>query len=96
MTVIEKQTATKLGLCEKAVGTREAHGAGGALSSSIVTVESMKVGDVEAKDIQVGVLDLSNLTKCSGLEEFAGIIGYNFMRDYRVVIDYPKQEIYFE
>ena len=56
----------------------------------------MEVGDIEARDLQVGVLDLSNLTKCGCIEEFAGIIGYNFVKDYRVVIDYQKQEIHFE
>ncbi len=96
MTVIEKQTAIELGLCEKASTTREAHGAGGALSSSMVTVKSMKVGNTEARDIQAGVLDLSNLTKSDCIEKFAGIIGYNFMKDYRVTIDYPKKEIYFK
>ncbi|UCH30934.1 MAG: clan AA aspartic protease [Candidatus Bathyarchaeota archaeon] len=96
MTVIEKKTAVKLGLCGKASTTREAHGAGGTLSSSMTTVKSMKVGDVEARDLQVGILDLSNLTKCGCIEEFAGIIGYNFVKDYRVIIDYPKQEIHFE
>ena len=96
MTVIEKQTAVKLGLCNKALTKREAHGAGGALSSSITTIESMKVGDVEAKNVQAGVLDLSHLMKSGCIEEFAGIIGYNFVKDYRVTIDYPKQEIIFE
>ena len=56
----------------------------------------MKVGDVEAKNLQVGVLDLSHLMKSGCIEEFAGIIGYNFVKDYRVTIDYPKQEIIFE
>ncbi|UCE96579.1 MAG: clan AA aspartic protease [Candidatus Bathyarchaeota archaeon] len=96
MTVIEKQTAAKLGLYEKAESTKKAHGAGGALSSSIVIIESIKVGNVEAKNIQAGVLDLSNLTKCGCIEEFAGILGYNFMKDHKVIIDYPKQEIHFE
>ncbi|UCG36640.1 MAG: clan AA aspartic protease [Candidatus Bathyarchaeota archaeon] len=96
VTVIEKQTAAKLGLSEKVGATREALGAGGALSSSMATDKSKKVGDVEARDLLVGVLDLSNLMKCSCLEEFGGIIGYNFVKDYRVTIDYPKQEIHFE
>jgi hypothetical protein len=96
MTVIEKQTAEKLGLCEQGETIREAHGCGGARPSSVATVKSMKVGDVEARDLQVGVLDLSNLKKTGCIEEFAGILGYNFVKDYRVTIDYPKQEIHFE
>ncbi len=96
MTVIEKQTAEKLGLSDKARATRNALGAGGALVATTLTVESIKVDNVEAKDIQVGVLDLSNVSKCGCIGDFGGIIGYNFVKDYRVLIDYPKQEIFFK
>ncbi len=96
MTVIEKQTAEKLGLSRKALATRNALGAGGALVATTLAVESIKVGDVEAKDIQVGVLDLSNVSKCGCIGDFGGIIGYNFVKDYKVLIDYPKQEIFFK
>ncbi|MDH5734253.1 MAG: retropepsin-like domain-containing protein, partial [Candidatus Bathyarchaeota archaeon] len=70
--------------------------AGGTLSSSILNVESIKIDDVEAKDIQVGVMDLSIMAKCGCLVELGGIIGYNFMKDYKAIIDYPKHEIFFE
>ncbi len=96
MTVIEKQTAEKLGLSSKALGKRDALGAGGALVSTIHNVESIKVDDIEAKDIQVGVLDLSSASKNGCIGEFGGIIGYNFVKDYRVLIDYPKHEIFFK
>ncbi|MCW3977260.1 MAG: retroviral-like aspartic protease family protein [Candidatus Bathyarchaeota archaeon] len=96
MTIIEKETAEKLGLCDKAHTTRNALGAGGVLVSSMLNVESIKVDDVEARNLQVGVLDLSNVSKCGCIGEFGGIIGYNFTKDYRVIIDYPKQEIFFK
>ncbi|MGD8506772.1 MAG: retropepsin-like aspartic protease [Candidatus Bathyarchaeota archaeon] len=96
MTIIEKRTAEKLGLSDKALATRNALGAGGALVATTLTVESIKVDDVEAKNIQVGVLDLSNVSKCGCIGDFGGIIGYNFVKDYRVLIDYPKQEIFFK
>lgn len=96
MTVIEKQTAEKLGLLDKTLGKRDALGAGGALVSTIHIVESIKVDDVEAKDIKVGVMDLSSVSKCGCIGDFGGIIGYNFVKDYRILIDYPKQEIFFK
>ncbi len=96
MTIIEKQTAEELGLDKKVLGTRPAQGAGGVLSSAMLRVDSILVDNVEAKDIQVGVLDLSNVSKCGCVEQLGGIIGYNFVKDYRVTIDYPKQEIHFE
>ncbi len=96
ITVIEKETAEKLGLSDKTHATRNALGAGGTIVSSMVNVESIKVDGVEERDIQVGVLDLSNVAKCGCIGEFGGIIGYNFVKDYKVLIDYPKQEISFE
>lgn len=96
MTIVEKQTAERLGLSGDRSATRDALGAGGALSSTVATIESIKIGEVEAKDIQVGILDLSNLTKSGCVEEFAGIIGYNFVKDHKVIIDYPRKEILFE
>jgi predicted aspartyl protease len=96
MTVIEKQTAERLGLSDKASGTRDALGAGGALVATMLTVESIKVDNVEAKNIRVGVMDLSTVAKCGCLGELGGILGYNFVKDHRVLIDYPKQEIIFE
>ncbi len=96
MTIVEKQTAERLGLSGDRSATRDALGAGGALSSTAATIESIKIGEVEAKDIQVGILDLSNLTKSGCVEEFAGIIGYNFVKDHKVIIDYPRKEILLE
>lgn len=96
MTIIEKQTAEKLGLADKVQATRSALGAGGAVTSSILKVESIEVDDIKVRDLQVGILDLSNISKCACIGEFGGIIGYNFVKDYRIIIDYPKQEISFE
>lgn len=96
LTIIEKQAAEKLGFSSDASATREAVGAGGAVVASLLNVGSTKIDDVEAKDIQAAVVDLSNVAKCGCIARLAGIIGYNFLKDYRVIIDYPKQEIYFE
>ena len=96
-TVISNQTAEKLGLdnslpgcCESATG-RPARGAGGPVAARATTVESVEVGDVEVKNVEVALIDLTSLDR-----NWDGIIGYTFMKDYKVVIDYPKQEISFE
>ncbi len=96
MTVIEEQTAKKLGLHRNALATRNAQSASGPIVTTILNVESIKVDDVEAKDIKVGVIDLSNVSKCGCIGDLGGIIGYNFVKDYKVLIDYPKQEIFFK
>jgi len=58
-------------------------------------VESVQVGNVEVRNIPVAITDLTNISKCVETP-LAGIIGYSFMKDYRVIIDYPNRQISFE
>jgi clan AA aspartic protease (TIGR02281 family) len=95
-TVISNQTAEKLGLNENSPGCceaagRSAQGAGGPVAARTTTVESVRVEDVEVKNLEVALIDLTSLSK-----NWDGIIGYTFMKNYRVVIDYPRQQISFE
>ncbi len=96
-TVISNQIAEKLGLqtdppecCGPATG-RSAQGAGGPVAARATTVASVEVGDVKVKNIEVALIDLTSLDK-----SWDGIIGYTFMKDYKVIIDYPRREISFE
>ncbi len=98
--VLSSQTAERLGLLEEAgccgsVSGRGAQGAGGAVAARATTVESLRVGDVEEKDIEVAIMDLMNVSRAVE-QKLDGIIGRNFMQGYRVIIDYPRQEIFFE
>ena len=45
---------------------------------------------IEKKNISALAIDISHLEMASG-EEIAGIIGFEFLKDYELVIDYPKQ-----
>jgi clan AA aspartic protease (TIGR02281 family) len=95
-TVISNQTAEKLGLNENSPGCCEAagqsaQGAGGPVAARTATVESVRVEDVEVKNLEVALIDLTSLSK-----DWNGIIGYTFMKNYKVVIDYPRQQISFE
>lgn len=100
-TVITNQTAKKLGIslqetgcCESTRG-RSAQGAGGVVAARTTTVDSIRVGDTEEKDIEVAIIDLTDLSTTLK-QTLDGIIGKNFMKNYRVIIDYPNQEIHFE
>jgi len=96
-TVISIPTAEKLGLSTSSLGCyesatgRSAQGAGGPVAARAATVESVEIGDVEVKNVEVALIDLTSLDK-----NWDGIIGYTFMKDFRVVVDYPKQDILFE
>ena len=95
VTVISRQTAEKLAISENPSTPKKGHCCGGEIDMSPITVESVQVGDVEAKNIPAALMDLSTISKCVGTD-LEGIIGHSFMKDYRVVIDYPNNVISFE
>ncbi len=95
VTVISEQTAKKIGVSENSSTLKKGHGCCGEMDMSLLRVESVQVGDVEVNDIQVALMDLSTISKAVGTD-LDGIIGHNFMKNYRVIIDYPQQEISFE
>jgi predicted aspartyl protease len=98
--VISTHIAEKLRLiegascCESSHG-RSAQGAGGPVVARTTIIESLRVGDTESRNIEVAIVDLTNVSRTLQ-QTLDGIIGKNFMQDYKVIIDYPRQEIYFE
>ena len=96
-TVLSTQTAEKLGInVESLPKEKECCGCSGdKMQARLASVKSIRVGDAEARDVEVAIMDLTNISKAVGIE-LAGIIGYTFMKDYRVVVDYPNKTIHFE
>lgn len=83
MTVLTDELAMKLGLTE--TGVRDAIGAPGIkLSVRLGVLDSLSVGDAGVNHLEVGFL--AHLPKCTG----DGALGYNFLKNYRVTIDYPR------
>jgi len=95
VTVLSEQTAQKLGVLRNPSTHKEGHCCGGSVDLSMTTVELVQVGSVEVSNLPVALMDLSTISKCVETP-LAGIIGYSFMKDYRVIIDYPKKQISFE
>jgi clan AA aspartic protease (TIGR02281 family) len=95
VTAISKQTAEKLGISLNPSIPKKGRGCCGDIDMSLVSVKSVQVGDIMVKDLQVALMDLSVISEGLGIE-VEGIIGYSFMKDYRVIIDYPLRKIYFE
>jgi len=95
ITTITKHTSEALGLYEKARGRRSAlSGSFAGVAMTLAKAECIRVGDAKAKDVDVGLHDLTPLSNMMGTP-VDGILGYNFMKDYRVVINYPQQEVSF-
>jgi predicted aspartyl protease len=68
-------------------------GAAGRVPAKAARVRSLRVGDAIDSDADVLLLDaLAPLNAALGTE-LMGIIGYSFLRHYRVTIDYPRGKV---
>ncbi len=86
MSLLTKDLAQKISVEE--IEQKEALGAAGKkIKASLGKVDSISVGNINENDIQIGILD--ELPKCIG----HGVIGYNFLKNYILAIDYPKQKL---
>jgi predicted aspartyl protease len=79
----------------KIVGSTDGQGAGGKVSVSLAKVDSLAVGESKVSDVDVGIIDLSNIGKTVG-ERVDGDLGYNFLKHFRVTINYRDCEIRFD
>jgi len=95
VTVLSKQTAEKLGILGNPSISKEGYGCCGPVNMYVTTIESVQVGNVEVRNIPVALMDLSAISKCVEAP-LDGIIGHSFMKDHRVIIDYPNRQISFE
>ena len=92
-TVVTPEMAELIGLDAKPVHGI-ARGVGGDVQLELAAVESVAVGDSEISNTQVVVLDLSKVSPKGKLIEH-GIIGYDFLRNFETVIDYPQKQFSF-
>src|SRR6266436_3197906 len=79
----------------KVIGSKEGQSAGGKVSVSLAKVESLAVGETKLHDVDVGVVDLTQIGKTVGAK-VDGDLGYNFLKHFRVTIDYSDCEIHFD
>jgi len=83
----------------KILGSKEGQSAGGAVSVSLAKASSVavasarldSVGDARIHNSTVVVADFfAMLSKALGAK-LDGIVGYNFLRNYKVALDYPNE-----
>jgi predicted aspartyl protease len=77
------------------IGSKEGQSVGGKVAVSLATVDSLAVGDVTLDDLDVGIVDLSHIGRTVGAK-IDGDLGYNFLRHFRITLDYRQGEIRFE
>ena len=79
----------------KTIGSKEGQSAGGKVSVSLAKVDSLKVGETKLDDVDVGIVDLSHIGKTIGAT-IDGDLGYNFLKHFRVTINYRDCELRLE
>src|SRR4030095_7726356 len=93
MSLLTSELAAQLGV--KILDVKEGQTAGGKVSVSLAKVESLAVGEAKLDNVDVAVVDLGHLGKTVGAT-IEGDIGYNFLKHFRITIDYRTTEIRFE
>jgi len=76
----------------KVIGSKEGHSAGGKVSVSLAKIDFLAVGAIKLSDVDVGIVDLATIGKTIGAK-IEGDLGYNFLKHFRVSIDYRDCEI---
>ncbi len=79
----------------KVIGSKEGQSAGGKVSVSLAKVDSISVGETKLHDVDVGIVDLAQIGKTIGAK-IDGDLGYNFLKYFRVTINYRDCEIRFD
>lgn len=88
--LLSSELGQKLGV--KIIGSKEGQSAGGAVSVSLAKVSSLAVASAKLDSVDVGLVDLSHIGKTVGAK-IDGDLGYNFLRHFRITLDYRKNEI---
>jgi predicted aspartyl protease len=76
----------------KIISTKEGQSAGGKISVSLGKVDSLAVGQAKLDDVDVGIVDLTHIGNTIGTK-IDGDVGYNFLKHFRITIDYQDCEI---
>ncbi len=91
---IDTTTARELGLD---VGARGSPATGGGMQANMVyptRLANLEVGAVSAHDVVAAVIDLKKISERLG-KPIQGVLGYSFLKDRIVQIDYPNSKIRF-
>ncbi len=93
-TILSPALAKELGIePAKQDKTSKATGAGGEVR--LGKVKSLRIGQARVERLDVAVMDLAGISKAIETD-LDGIVGYNFLKRFRVTIDYRGQTVTFE
>jgi predicted aspartyl protease len=93
LTMISPELAKRVGVQREEA--QKAVGAGGSVQVHFGTLKALAIGETQIEGLKVGIMDLAGISKAIETD-IDGIVGYNFLRRFRVSVDYPKQTVTFE
>src|SRR5207244_13064544 len=93
-TAIAPELAKRLGLKASPVGPLTTGGA--RVNVTAGTLESFQVGRAGIDDLVVVVADFFSMLSSAVCVRLSVIVGYKFLRNFRVVIDYPREKLRLE
>lgn len=97
MTVISKKTAIELNL-STGVEIIARDGAGGTKPMQLINLDSLHVGNMTVAECATGILDFSEFGGNLKVPDMAvdGILGSNFLRYFKVTIDYKNKTLHLD
>lgn len=91
LTCVDREVARRLSLPGEAGRRGVAAGAAGVGEMSVVRIDSLRLGDASMRSLQACVVDLAHARQVG--VEIEGLIGLNFLRAYRVEIDFDRRVV---
>jgi predicted aspartyl protease len=79
----------------KITGSKEGQSAGGKVAVSLAKLNSLAIGEMKLDDVDVGIVDLGHIGKTVGAR-IDGDVGYNFLKHFRVTVNYRDLELSLE
>lgn len=91
LTCVSERLAAELSLPEPPGQIAVGAGVGGAGRTRLVRIDSLRVGSARAENLPACALDLT-AAQSTGVE-FSGLVGLNFLREFRVVLDFERDVV---
>lgn len=93
--VVDQRLAQRLNLPERRGVTGIGTGIGSSGPMKLVSLQTLQVGNASGSDLTAGVVDIQHLRNLgggggSGGKEIEGLVGLNFLRSFRVTIDFQR------
>lgn len=94
---IDKTFAEKHGLLSgNTQPMRPTRGSLGVSEAKLLKVESLRIGDESFSDFSMVAIDLVSQIKDTSLGYPDGVLGYSFLKDYKIFLNYPESTLAFQ